>query len=187
MQSRRDLSKFENGDFDRGASRLVEWTWYAIRFFFFKSAIPFPSWLLCGWLKIFGARIGRNVVVRQGVGVSFPWRLFIGDNVWIGEDVTILSLDTVTIESNVCVSQKAFLCTGSHDFRDVAFALRTKPIRLEAGSWVAAMCFIGPGVTIGQGSVCAAGSVVFESIPPDSLVKGNPAQIVREIELRSTE
>jgi putative colanic acid biosynthesis acetyltransferase WcaF len=97
--------------------------------------------------------------------------LSIGDHVWIGEDVGILSLAQVTIESNVCISQRAYLCSGSHDFRREDFKLKVAPITLRTGSWVAAVAFIGPGVEVGAGSVVAAGSVVFKDVPPDSVVR----------------
>ena len=105
-----------------------------------------------------------------------------GDNVWLGEEVIILSFAPVTIESNVCVSQWAFLCTGTHNFHRTTFDLQFKPITLRSGSWVAAQSFIGPGVEIGEGSVVSAGSVVMENVPPNSLVRGNPAVVVRAIE-----
>ncbi len=179
----RDLSRFQNRSFDRGASRLKEIVWYIVRWPLFRTALPIPSAVRCLCLRIFGASIGQGVVIRSGVNVSFPWRLCIGDNVWIGDEVTILSLAQVDIESNVCISQRAFLCTGSHDFKDPAFGLITKPIRLESGCWVAAMCFIGPGVVVGRGSVCAAGAIVNKTTPPFTLVMGNPATFVREISM----
>lgn len=84
---------------------------------FFQTWVPWPSSLRVAWLRVFGARVGRGVVVRANVNVSFPWRLTVGDYVWIGEDVDILSLSEVVIEGNVCISQRAYLCTGSHDYR----------------------------------------------------------------------
>ena len=127
------------------------------------------------WLRLFGARAGKRVVIRSNVNISFPWRLSLGDDVWLGEDVGILSLAPVTIENSVCVSQRAYLCTGSHDFRSPRFDLVTKPIVLRAGAWVAAQSFIGPGVEVGQGTVVGAGSVVMRSVGAACMVSGNPA------------
>jgi putative colanic acid biosynthesis acetyltransferase WcaF len=110
--------------------------------------------------------------------------LTIGDHVWIGEDVGILSLAQVTIASNVCISQRAYLCTGSHDYRRDDFKLVTRPITVHDGSWIAATAFVGPGVEIGSGSVVAAGSVVFDNVPPNSLARGNPAIVAGEIGTR---
>jgi len=171
----RDLSNFSNADFDRGSSRAVEYLWYIVRSIFFLQSIPVSSNVRCQLLRLFGSKIGRGVVIRSGVNVSFPWRLEIGDHVWLGEGTVILSLAEVRIFSNVCVSQQVFICTGSHDYRDPRFGLLTKPITLEQGCWIAARCFIAPGVCIGANSVCSAGSVVMKSVPPGVIVGGNPA------------
>ena len=129
-------------------------------------------------LRLFGARIGRGVVVRSGVNVTFPWRFIAGDHVWIGEDVLILSLAPVTIGSHVCISQRAFLCTGSHAWRRETFDLRTRAITIGDSVWIAAQAFVGAGVSVGSGSVVSAGTVVTESVPENSLAKGNPATVM---------
>ena len=127
------------------------------------------------------------MVIRANVNISFPWRLTIGDHVWIGEDVGILTLDPVTIESNVCISQRAYLCTGSHDFRREDFKLQVAPITVREGSWIAAACFIAPGVEIGAGAIVSAGSVVFANVAPKAFVRGNPAAVVSEMRKNQVE
>jgi putative colanic acid biosynthesis acetyltransferase WcaF len=177
-----DLSIFANADFDRGAPKWKEALWVILRSFLFLSAFPYPSRLKTTLLRWFGAKVGRNVVVRSQVNISFPWRLVLGDNVWIGDGVWILSLAQVVIESNVCISQRSYLCSGSHDYRRSSFDLITKPILIRERSWIAANSFIGAGVEIGPGSVVAAGSVVLESFGPKVLIRGNPAQVVKTLE-----
>lgn len=172
-----NLAVYDNSDFDRGAPRWKEAVWILVRCIFFQNPLPWPSSLRVALLRAFGATIGDDVVMRANVNVSFPWRLTLGDHVWIGEDVGILSLAQVTIESNVCISQRAYLCTGSHDFRREDFKLKVAPIVVRAGSWIAAAAFIAPGVEIGAGSVVSAGSVVFTNVPEGSFVRGNPAEI----------
>lgn len=176
-----DLSNYSAKAFDRGASTLKEAVWVLMRGIFFMTPLPFPSELRCALLRLFDAQVGRGVVIRENVNISFPWRLTLGDHVWIGEDVMILSLAQVTIESSVCVSQRAFLCTGSHDFRSATFDLQTKPITLRSGSWVAAQAFIAPGVEVGAGSMVTAGSVVVENVPPGVIVRGNPAATFKTV------
>ena len=89
----------------------------------------------------------------------------------------------MTIESNVCISQRAYLCTGSHDFRREDFKLQIAPITVHEGSWIAAASFIAPGVEIGPGAVVSAGSVVFANVAPNMLVRGNPATSVSEMKI----
>ena len=180
-----DLSHYDNSDFSRGAPAWKEALWLLARGVFFQTWVPWPSGLRVALLRAFGARIGRAVVMRANANVSFPWRLRVGDHVWIGEKVGILSLADVTIESNVCISQRAYLCTGSHDYRRDDFKLVTRPITVRAGSWIAAAAFVGPGVEIGAGAVVAAGSVVTRDVPPNTLVRGNPAEVIKELRRES--
>ena len=169
------LDGYKAHGFDRGASRVMEGLWLLVRWAIFLTPLPWPSALKCALLRWFGATVGRGVVIRGNVNITFPWRLALGDHVWLGEEVHILSLAQVTIESHVCVSQRAFLCTGSHDHGKETFDLITRPIVLREGCWVCAMAFIGPGVEVGRGSRVGAGSVVSRDVPPFVAVRGNPA------------
>lgn len=176
------LRDYTTGGFDRGQPIWFEMLWIVAKFLFFSSPIPWPSELRVMLLRLFGAKVGRGVVVRSQVNVTFPWRLTIGDDVWIGEEVLILSLAQVTIESDVCVSQRSFLCTGSHQFRGPNFDLVTRPIIVRSKSWVAAQVFVAPGVEIGPESMVSAGSVVLQNVPPKSMVQGNPASVVKRFD-----
>ena len=173
-----DLSQFDNGDFQRGASRRKELLWWLARSLFFGGWFPLPSALKVRILRSFGAKVGKGVVIRSRVDISFPWRLSLGDHVWLGDEVKILSLAEVEIGSHVCLSQRAFLCTGSHDFNTAAFDLRTGPIRIGRGCWIGAQAFVGPGVVFGPESRCLAGAVVVRSVPRGCGVGGVPAKIL---------
>ena len=169
------LDQFDNSEFSRGASSLKEFLWWVVRSLFFAPWFPIPSAVKVLALRAFGANVGKGVIIRSRVNVSFPWNLSIGDHVWIGDEVMILSLAPVTIASHVCISQRAFLCTGSHRFQKESFDLVTKPIAIEEGCWVAANVFIAPGVTLGTGTMCTAGAVVLKSSEPNLVLSGNPA------------
>ena len=171
------LDRFDNTAFDRGAGSLKEAFWVLCKALFFQCPLPWPSTLRVFLLRAFGSKIGKDVVIRSGVNISFPWRFEAGDYVWIGEDVFILSLARVSLGSNVCLSQRAFLCTGSHDFRSEAFDLVTGPIRIEDGVWVAAQAFVGPDVVVGRDAIVSAGSVVLKTVQSACLVRGNPASV----------
>ncbi len=165
-----DLSKFSNPEYSRGRSLPVELAWHCVRLWLFLLPVPVPSVVRRVVLRLFGARIGGGVVIRSGVDISMPWRLVVEDNVWIGSGVCMLTLAEIHIESNVCVSQQVFLCTGSHRFDKETFDLIVKPIRIESGCWLAARAFVAPGVTIGQDSFVTAQSVVCHSVPARSKV-----------------
>ena len=173
-----DLSRFDNNSFARGAPRWKEIAWWICRSLCFAPWFPVPSPLKVAVLRFFGARIGRGVVIRSRVNITMPWRFECGDHVWIGDEVLVLSLDRVVVGSNVCISQRAFLCTGNHDFRKETFDLVTKPIAIGDGCWVGAGAFVGPGVTMGSGSQCLAGAVVVRDVEAGSTVGGVPAKEV---------
>jgi putative colanic acid biosynthesis acetyltransferase WcaF len=154
-----DLSNFDNSHFSRGAPRWKEALWWVFRSLFFAPWFPIPSPVKVAVLRFFGAKVGTGVVIRSRVNITFPWKVEIGDHVWIGDEVLILSLDRVRIGSNVCISQRAFLCTGSHDFRKETFDLITGPITIGEGSWIAACAFVGPGADVPAGTMVKAGEV----------------------------
>lgn len=137
---------------------------------------------LYGWrnalLRAFGATIGNGVRLYPSVHVMFPWNLQLGNDVVVGGGVRLYTLDRVQIGSNVLISQGAHLCAGSHDHRQSHFPLVLKPIVIESGTWLAAECFIGPGVTVGAGAVIAARAVVVRNVDPGKVVAGNPARVV---------
>ena len=174
-----DLSRFSNAGFDRGASRFKEALWVLVRCLFFAPALPLPNALRVFWLRLFGAKIGRGVVIRSRVNITFPWRLEIGDHVWLGEECWLLNLAPIVLESHGCISQRALLCTGNHDYKSPVFALVVKPIRVETGAWIGAGALVGPGVTVGSHAVLTAGSVATQDLPPFGIYRGNPAVAVK--------
>lgn len=164
---------------DRGAGKLKELCWYFVKMIFFLSAMPYPNSLRRVLLKLFGAQVGKGVVIKPRVNIHFPWKLVIGDNVWIGEEAFLLNFELLTIGSNVCVSQRTFLCGGNHDFRVPEMPYRNGPITLMDGCWIGASVFISPGVTVGTDTVITAGSVVAISLAPNGIYKGNPLSYIK--------
>jgi putative colanic acid biosynthesis acetyltransferase WcaF len=132
-----------------------------------------PGALRPWMLRLFGATIGENAFIRHRVRVLWPWKLTLGDNTLIGEDVWLLNLESITIGSDVCLSQGAFLCTGSHDHRSSDFAYDNGPIVIEDGVWVAAQALVLRGVTVGTGSVIGARAVVRHHVPAGETVPLN--------------
>ena len=138
-----DLRKYDQSDFDRGRAG-----WY-IFFWWFVQAITFPltlhnmSGMRCALLRLFGARIGKGVLIRPTARFTYPWKVTIGDYSWIGDDVVLYSIDEINIGSHCVVSQKSYICTGSHDIKDPAFGLKTAKVAIGNGAWVATDCFVG--------------------------------------------
>jgi putative colanic acid biosynthesis acetyltransferase WcaF len=175
-----DLGHYPRGKFDRGAGVVKEGCWVLISLLLFRLC-PFSfSALKCAVLRAFGARIGSNVTFKPQVKVTFPWKLTVGDNVWLGEECWLLNLDPIIIGNNVCVSQRAMLCTGSHDYKRTTFDLITRPIKIENGAWVGAGSWVGPGVTIGSHAVLALGSVATQTLAANGIYRGNPAVLVKQ-------
>jgi putative colanic acid biosynthesis acetyltransferase WcaF len=180
MEEKVDLSTFSTGGFARGAGTFKEGLWRIVSLVLFQLCPLKLSALKVAVLRWFGASVGKGVVIKPEVKVTFPWKLTLGDHVWLGEECWLLNLAPITIASNACISQRAFLCTGNHDYKSPTFDLITKPIRVEEGAWVGAGAFVGPGVSVGSHAVLTAGSVTTKDLEPYGIYQGNPAVRVKE-------
>ncbi|WP_008316562.1 hormogonium polysaccharide biosynthesis acetyltransferase HpsU [Leptolyngbya sp. PCC 6406] len=171
-----DLRRYDQSWYDPGRSKVVVLLWWLVQ------AVAFPLTLHAHHaprrclLRLFGARIGRGVVIRPTARFHYPWKVAIDDYSWIGGEVVLYSLDTIHIGAHCVVSQRSYLCTGSHDAEDPAFGLKTAPIVIENGAWVATDCFVGPGVRIGANAVVGARSSVFSDMPAQTLCWGTPCR-----------
>lgn len=171
--------RFDTKDFDTGASTLKQLLWYFTSCVFFRSGLVPFSVVLVWLLKLFGARIGKDVRVKPYIHIKFPWKLTLGDHSWLAE-CYIENLAPVIIGKNVCVSQKATLMTGNHDYKSTGFDLIAKPIILEDGVWIGANALVCPGVTAHSHSVLVVASVANKDMEAYTIYQGNPAVKVRE-------
>jgi putative colanic acid biosynthesis acetyltransferase WcaF len=171
-----DLRKYDQTWFDRGRPGwFILWWWFVQAIAFPLSPHPFNA-IRIGILKLFGARIGKGVLIRPTARFTYPWKVEIGDYSWIGDDVVLYSLDRIHIGQHCVISQKSYLCTGSHDIQDQAFGLKTAPIIIGNGVWIAADCFIAPGVKIGSNTVVGARSSIFNDLPAEQVCLGTPCR-----------
>lgn len=173
------LAGFTGAGYDKGARIPMQAAWFAASNLMFRQ-----WWFPARWrpavLRLFGGTVGSGVLIRHGVKVHWPWKLEIGNDTWIGEDVWIINLEPVTIGSNVCVSQGAMLCTGSHDRKSPTFEFDNAPISLQDGSWVAARAIVLRGVTIETGAVLGAGAVAAKDIPAGATILAtNETRLIR--------
>ncbi|MDQ2777578.1 MAG: WcaF family extracellular polysaccharide biosynthesis acetyltransferase [Acidobacteriota bacterium] len=178
------LREYDNSWYHPGRSRAWQIAWFFLGLPLLRCALLPSSGLRISLLRLFGAHVGAGVVIKPGVRVKYPWHLKIGNDCWLGEDCWIDNLTAVEMGSDVCVSQRAYLCTGNHDWSDPKFGLRPASIVLRDGAWVGAGALIAPGVVLGECAVAAAGSVVTENIPDFKIYAGNPAVFVRTRRMR---
>jgi len=171
----------------RHGSAFKRVLWYFVSICFFRSAIPWPYPFKAFLLRCFGARAGKGLLVKPSVNIKYPWHLETGDHVWIGEGAWIDNLVDVSIGDNVCVSQRAHILTGNHDYKSPGFDLRTGKVVLEDGVWVGGRSLVCPGVIMRSHSVLLAGGVIFKETAPYTVYSGNPAGPVREREIPAEE
>jgi putative colanic acid biosynthesis acetyltransferase WcaF len=171
-----DLSIYDNSDFDPGRGKFIRTLWYFCSVALFESGWLPVSGLKVRLLRLFGARIGRGVVIKPNVRIKFPWRLTIGDHCWIGQESWIDNMVAVEIGSHVCISQLVYLCTGSHDHRRRTFDLLPSPIRIGDGAWIGARATLLPGVSVGPNAIVAGGGIVTKDVEAAQIVGGNPAK-----------
>ena len=177
-----DLSTFDNSWYNPG-SKIKILTWYFINLIFFRSAFLPISSLKRFLLKIYGAKIGKNVVIKPSVNIKYPWKLEIGDYTWIGENVWIDNLDHITIGAHCCLSQGALLICGNHDYKKPSFDLTIEPIIVEDGAWIGAKSVVTGGVKIGSHAVLSLGSVTSSDLKAYYIYSGNPALEIRKREI----
>ena len=175
-----DLSTYNNYPFNPGGNALKRVLWYYINAIFLKTSFLPLDGFKTFLLRSFGAIIGKNVTLKPGLNIKYPWHLTIGHNTWVGENVWIDCLVPISIGNNVCLSQGAVLLTGSHDYKKTTFDLITKGIILEDGVWIGALAIVTPGITAATHSVLTSGSVATKNMDAYSVYQGNPAVKTRE-------
>ena len=179
MHNYQNLSEFELPKNFRGKNSFTVQLWWIVQGVFFRTSPQF----LYGWrrflLRLFGAKIGKKVIIRPTVKVTYPWKVSIGDFSWIGDDVDLYSLGDIEIGKNVVISQKSYLCTGSHDYLSRSFSIYAKRIVIKDKCWLATDVFVAPGITIEEGTVVGSRSSVYKNLPANTVCIGNPAKVVR--------
>ncbi|MBU2949618.1 putative colanic acid biosynthesis acetyltransferase [Tamlana agarivorans] len=178
-----DLNLYHNPKDFRGKSKLIVQLWWICYALFFKTS---PQ-VLYGWrrflLRAFGAEIGKNVIVRPSAEITYPWKVKIGDNSWIGDQVVLYSLGEIIIGSNTVISQRSYICTGTHNYKKMEFPILAKKIIIEDECWLATDVFVAPGTKINKGVVVGARSSVFKDLEPYSVFAGSPVKLIKKREI----
>jgi putative colanic acid biosynthesis acetyltransferase WcaF len=178
MRAKTDLSKFNNSWY-KPASKLKIIVWFIVNSLIINNYLPIPVFLKIMVLRLFGAKIGNNVMIKPNVNIKYPWFLEIGNNAWIGEGTWIDNYVNVVIGDNSCLSQGAMLLTGNHDYKKITFDLMVASIYLDEGVWIGAKSVICGGVRCGSHAVLTVNSVATKDLQPYTVYQGNPAQAIR--------
>lgn len=163
-------------------NRIYRLLWEIVYLFLFRySPKPFHTWRSF-ILKCFGAQIGHGVHVYPQVKIWAPWNLILADECGIGNGAILYSQDKISVGKRAVISQGAHICGGTHDYNKPGLPLITKPIHIGAFAWVATEAFIHPGVSIGDGCVIGARSVVTKDMPAWMVCAGHPCKPIKERE-----
>ena len=160
--------------------KLLRGLWSLFQLPFFPHTPQALSPLRIALLRLFGARIGPACLIGSGVKVWIPWNLTMGERSAIGFNTEIYNFAPIVIGKHVVISQHNYLCSATHDYTHPNFPLVSKPIHIRSQAWVAAGCLISPGVTIGEGAVIGARSLVTKSMPAWMVCAGSPCKPIKE-------
>jgi putative colanic acid biosynthesis acetyltransferase WcaF len=163
----------------RGRNAVIVQFWWIIQASLFAWSPQFAYKWRNFLLRCFGAKVGESVIIRQSAKITYPWKLTIGDNSWVGDNVVLYTLGNITIGKNVVVSQRSYLCAASHDYQKETFDIYAQPIFIEDEAWLATDVFVAPGIRIGKGTVIAARSSVYKDMPAGTICMGNPAKPIK--------
>ena len=157
-------------------NRMRRVVWACVYHLLFRpSPRPLHAWR-ASLLRRMGADLASGVHVYPTAEIWAPWNLEMHEASCLGPKVNCYNVARVRIGEKAIISQGTHLCTASHDYDDPLFQLIAAPIHVGAHAWVAAECFIGPGVQLGEGALLAARAVVTRSVPEWTIWAGNPAQ-----------
>lgn len=153
--------------------------WFLMNLFFFRFTAIQLNFLRIFLLKIFGAKIGKNVLIYPSVEIWAPWNLSIADRSVIGPKVLLYNVGKIEIAEDVTVSQRTHICTASHDIQSPSRDLLHSPVIINKGAWIFADAFLSMGVEIGEGAIVGARSVVTKDVASFEVVGGNPAKFIK--------
>ncbi|MCB0760755.1 MAG: WcaF family extracellular polysaccharide biosynthesis acetyltransferase [Flavobacteriales bacterium] len=179
LTQKTDLSRYNN-DWYQPGNVFKRVLWYTVNVLFFKNPLFVFGSIKVSLLRLFGAQVGKGVVIKPNVNIKYPWKLTIGNNVWIGEEVWIDNLGDVTLGDHSCLSQGSMLLCGNHNYKKVEFDLIVGNIVIEEGAWIGAHAVVCPGIKCKSHSVLSVNSVATSNLEPYSIYMGNPAVKIKD-------
>ncbi|WP_442844802.1 WcaF family extracellular polysaccharide biosynthesis acetyltransferase [Leeuwenhoekiella sp. H156] len=181
MTSYQDLNLFRLPDTFRGRSKITTQLWWIVQ----STLFSWSPQVFYGWrrflLRLFGAKIGKGVLIRPTAKITYPWNIEIGDYSWIGEDNVLYSLGKIYIGRHVALAHKVYLNTGGHEYNKTTFDIFAKPVYISDECWLTNDVYIAPGVSLAKGTIIAARSSVLKSILEEGKIcAGTPARIIKD-------
>ena len=175
-----DLSKYNNNWYDTGAGKIKRLMWYFTNVLVLMNPLNPSSGIKVLFLKLYGAKIGKGVVIKPSVNIKYPWKLKIGNHTWIGEKVWIDNLEQVTIGNHCCISQGALILIGNHNYKKSTFDLMVNPIIIEDGVWIGAKAIVTGGTVCKSHSVLSAGSICSKDLDSYTIYKSYTLESVKK-------
>lgn len=130
--------------------------------------------------EMFEGRIPKTVNIMTPIQIDFPRQVTFGENVFINHSLTLMAAGGITIDEGCEIGPQVTIVTTNHDFDDHV-VLKCKSVHLCKDVWIGARALILPGVTVGENSIIAGGAVVTKDVPPNTVVGGNPARVLKEL------
>ncbi|MBW2865708.1 colanic acid biosynthesis acetyltransferase WcaF [Escherichia coli] len=175
-----DLSGFSVPKGFRGGNAIKVQLWWAVQATIFAWSPQVLYRCLSFLFLFFFSFLCKYFFILPSVKITYPWNLTLGDYAFFGDEVNLYTLGEITIGAHSVISQKSYLCTGSHDHASQHFTINATPIVIGEKCWLATDVFVAPGVTIGDGTVVGARSSVFKSLPANVVCRGHPAVVIRK-------
>lgn len=129
--------------------------------------------------NLFGARVDSSCFLYGSARIWYPPYLTMARSATLGPEVNCYTMGRIDIGAFAVVSQRVFLCTGTHDIHSASFQIGARPISIGANAWIAAEAFVGPGVKVGEGAVLGARGAAFKDLSPWTVYQGNPAAAIK--------
>lgn len=175
LQHARDAATFEGAASFPLRHRLLRLAWnVAWKLLASWTPAPLHRWRIF-LVNLFGGHLDPHCFLYGSVRIWYPPYLTMARAATLGPGVECYTMGPIEIGAYAVVSQRAFLCTGTHNIHNANFQIGARPIRIGADAWIAAEAFVGPGVTVGEGAVLAARGVAFRDLAPWTVYQGNPA------------
>ena len=154
--------------------------WSIINATIFRWSPFFMRKYRVGIVKLFGAKLDWSCPLDTSARIIDPWNLTMGELSSLGEHCCIRCRDKVTIGETSCLGSAVYILTDSHNISSPNFEMQTAPIVIGSNVWIATRATISKGITIGEGAVIGAESLVIKNVEPWTVVGGNPAKFIKK-------